>query len=159
MHELARSNTPLGTKQVTDIRLLKATPKGRKTLISADNSDYAYADGVRLLRTLDETTVFVASSPMLFGWFESFALQNLQAFSKYEVTKVSKRKCTHFVVRIYLYFIYERIRCCVGFQIFPSIISLNSVKTAAFKPLSFNHFCTLLSIKCFVSNFVFLFFS
>ena len=50
---------------------------------------YVYVRGVRLLRTLDETTVFVASSPMLFGWFESFALQNLQAFSKYEVTNVN----------------------------------------------------------------------
>ena len=74
--------------EVTDKRTLKATPKGRKILIFADNSDYAYVGGVRLLRTLDETTVFVASSPMLFGWFESFALQNLQAFSKYEVTNV-----------------------------------------------------------------------
>ena len=37
-----------------------------------------------------------------------------------------------------------------------SIISLNFVKTAAtFKALSFNHFCTLLLIKCFVSNIVF----
>ena len=42
--------------------MLKATPKGRKILILADNSDYAYVDGVRLLRTLHETTVFVASS-------------------------------------------------------------------------------------------------
>ena len=94
---------PVKLTEVTDIRLLKATPKGRKILILADNSDYAYVDGMRQLRTLDETTVFVASSPMLFGWFESFALQNLQAFSKYEVTKVNKRKCTHFVVTICLY--------------------------------------------------------
>ena len=63
--------------------------KGRKILIFADNSYYAHVGGVRLLRTLDETTVFVASSPILFGWFESFALQNLQAFSKYEVTNVN----------------------------------------------------------------------
>ena len=35
-------------------------------------------------------------------------------------------------------------------------ISLNFVETAAFKPLSFNHFCELLPIKCFVSNSVFL---
>ena len=75
--------------EVTDKRLLKATLKGRKILIFADNSDYAYVGGVSLLRALDETTVFVASSPMLFGWFESFALQNLQAFSKYEVTNVN----------------------------------------------------------------------
>ena len=53
--------------EVTDKRLLKATPKGRKILIFADNSNYVYVRGVRLLRTLDETTVFVASSPMLFG--------------------------------------------------------------------------------------------
>ena len=48
-----------------------------------------YVGGVSLLRTLDETTVFVASSPMLFGWFESFAPQNLKAFSKDEVTNVN----------------------------------------------------------------------
>ena len=75
--------------EVTDKRLLKATPKGRKILIFADNSNYVYVRGVRLLRKLDETTVFVALSPMFFGWFESFALQNLQAFSKYEVTNVN----------------------------------------------------------------------
>ena len=80
---------PVKLTEVTDKRLLKATPKGRNILIFADNSDYAYVGGVSLLRTLDETTVFVASSPMLFGWFESFALQNLQAFSKYEVTNVN----------------------------------------------------------------------
>ena len=66
---------PVKLTEVTDKRLLNASPKGRKILIFADNSDYAYVGGVSLLRTLDETTVFVASSPMLFGWFESFALQ------------------------------------------------------------------------------------
>ena len=80
---------PVKLTEVTDKRLLKATPKGRKILIFTDNSDYAYVGGVSLLRTLDETTVFVASSPMLFGWFESFALQKVQAFSKYEVTNVN----------------------------------------------------------------------
>ena len=79
---------PVKLTEVTDKRLLKATPKGRKILIFADNSNYVHGRGVRLLRTLDETAVFVASSPMLFDWFESFALQNLQAFSKYEVTNV-----------------------------------------------------------------------
>ena len=79
---------PVKLTEVTDKRLLKATPKGRKILIFADNSDYAYVSAVSLLRTLDET-VFVASSSMLYGWFESFALQNLQAFSKYEVTNVN----------------------------------------------------------------------
>ena len=58
-------------------------------------------------------------------------------------------------MRICLYFIYVRIRCCVGFQIFPSIISLNFVKTAALKPLRINHFFTLLPIKYFVLNIVF----
>ena len=47
---------PLKLTEVTDKRLLKATPKGRKILIFADNSDYAYVGGVSLLRTLDETT-------------------------------------------------------------------------------------------------------
>ena len=80
---------PVKLTEVTDKTLLKATPKGRKILIFADNSYYLYVRRVRLLRTLEETTVFVASSPMLFGWFERFALQNLQAFSKYEVTNVN----------------------------------------------------------------------
>ena len=80
---------PVKLTEVADKRLLKATPKGRKILIFADNSNYVYVRGVRLLRTLDETTAFVAWSPMLFGWFESFALQNLQAFSKYEATIVT----------------------------------------------------------------------
>ena len=85
---------PVKLTEVADKRLLKATPKGRKILIFADfadNSNYVFRvfRGVRLLPTLDETTVFVAWSPMLFGWFESFALQNLQAFSKYEVTIVN----------------------------------------------------------------------
>ena len=77
---------PVKLTEVTDKRLLKATPKGRKILIFADNSNYVYVRGVRLLRTLDETTVSVTSSPMLFG---CFALDNLQAFSKYEVTNVN----------------------------------------------------------------------
>ena len=59
---------PVKLTEVTDKRLLKATPKGRKMLIFADNSNCVYVRGVRLLRTLDETTVFDASSPMLFGW-------------------------------------------------------------------------------------------
>ena len=80
---------PVKLTEVTDKRLLKATPKGRKILIVADNSYYVYVGDVRLLRTLDETIVFVASSSMLFGWFESFALQNLQALSQYEVTNVN----------------------------------------------------------------------
>ena len=45
------------------------------------------------------------------GWLESFALQNLQAFSKNEVTNVNlytKHK-SNFIVRICLYFIYEQI--------------------------------------------------
>ena len=143
---------PVKLTEVTDKRLLKATPKGRKISIFADNSNYVYVRCVRLpITNIGRNAVFVASSPMLFGWFESFPLQNLQAFSKYEVTNVS---VYIFVMRICLYFIYERIRCCVGFQIFPSIISLHFVKTAAFKPLNFNHYCTLLPIKCFVSNIV-----
>ena len=40
---------PVKLTEVTDKRLLKATPKGRKILIFADNSDYAYVGGVSLL--------------------------------------------------------------------------------------------------------------
>ena len=39
---------PVKLTEVTDKRLLKATPKGRKILIFADNADYAYVRGVRL---------------------------------------------------------------------------------------------------------------
>ena len=131
---------PVKLTEVTDKRLLKATPKGRKILLFADNSNYVYVRGV-----------FVASSPMLFGWFESFALQNLQAFSKYEVTNVN----VHILLWESVYTSFMSEFDAVGFQIFPSIISLNFVKTAAFKPLSLNHFEELLPIKCFVSNIVF----
>ena len=45
------------------------------------------------------------SSPILLGWFESFALQNLQAFSNNKVTNV--HVCTkhkpNFVERILLH--------------------------------------------------------
>ena len=37
---------PVKLTEVTDKRLLKATPKGRKILIFANNSDYAYVGGV-----------------------------------------------------------------------------------------------------------------
>ena len=39
---------PVKLTEVTDKRLLKATTKGRKILIFADNSDYAYVGGVSL---------------------------------------------------------------------------------------------------------------
>ena len=55
---------PVKLTEVTDKRLLKATPKGRKILIFADNSNYLYVRGVRLLQTLEETTVLVVSSPI-----------------------------------------------------------------------------------------------
>ena len=35
------------------------------------------------------TTKLPCSSPILLGWFESFALQNIQAFFKNEVTNIS----------------------------------------------------------------------
>ena len=47
------SSEPLKLTELTDKRLLKATPKGRKILIFADNSYYVYVGGVRLLRTLE----------------------------------------------------------------------------------------------------------
>ena len=53
-------------------------------------------------------TKLPCSSPILLGWFESFALQNLQAFFNNEVTNVNV--CTkhkpNFILRE-LYFIYE----------------------------------------------------
>ena len=44
---------PVKLTELTDKRLLKATPKGRKILIFVDNSDYAYVGGVSLLRTFE----------------------------------------------------------------------------------------------------------
>ena len=96
---------PVKLTEVMDKRLLKATPKGRKILIFADNSNCVYVPGMTYYEHWTKlNTVFVASSPMLFGWFESFALQNLQALSKYEVTNVnvhifvmsSASSCDHF---------------------------------------------------------------
>ena len=40
-------------------------------------------------------------------------------------------------------------------SVFRSSRQLYFVKTAAFKPLTLNHFCSLLPIKRFVSNIVF----
>ena len=48
---------PVKLTEVTDKRLFKATPKGRKILLFADNSNYDIR-GARLLRTLDETSAF-----------------------------------------------------------------------------------------------------
>ena len=119
-------------------RLLKATPEGRKRLFFADNLYNVYVDGVGVSFFRKLACAFSVS----LGWFECFALQNLQAFSKYKVTNVNvyTKLKSNFVVRMCLYFIYERIRSCVGFQIFSYIINFIN---AAFKPLSFNQFCTL----------------
>ena len=38
---------------------------------------------------LEKTTKLPCSSPILFCWFESFALQNIQAFFNNEVTNVN----------------------------------------------------------------------
>ena len=76
----------------------------RKKLIFADNSYNVYVGWC----WTKLTTKLPCSSPILLGWFESFALQNLQAFFNNEVTNVNV--CTkhkpNFILRE-LYFIYE----------------------------------------------------
>ena len=69
---------------------LTATPKGKERSersIFADNSKhcknlYVGGVGVSLQRV-------ACSLPILLCWFEILALQNLQAFSKHEVTNVN----------------------------------------------------------------------
>ena len=58
----------------------------RKKLIFADNSYNVYVGGVGISLQQD---CRVRTSPILLGWFEGFALQNLQASSKHEVTNVN----------------------------------------------------------------------
>ena len=89
---------------------LTATPKGKGRSIFADNSKhcknlYVAGVGVSLQRV-------ACSLPILLCWFEILALQNLQTFSKHEVTNVNvctKHKSFLLCMRICLYFIYERI--------------------------------------------------
>ena len=74
-----------------DKRLLTATPKEKERSIFADNSKHVYVGGVgvslqRVARSL----------PILLCWFKIFALQNLQPFTKHEVTNVNV--CTKHVL-------------------------------------------------------------
>ena len=94
---------PIKFTEVKDKRLLKATPMERKKLMFAGNSyNICRWCWTKL------ATKLPCSSPILLGWFESFALQNLQAFFNNEVTNVNV--CTkhkpNFILRE-LYFIYE----------------------------------------------------
>ena len=65
---------------------LTATPKGKERSIFTDNSKHCknlYVSGVVV--SLQRVA---CSLPILLCWFEILALQNLQAFSKHEVTNV-----------------------------------------------------------------------
>ena len=75
------NSKPIKFTEVKDKRLLKATPMEREKLMFADNSYNVYVGGV------GEIAVLV--SDILLGWFESFALQNIQAFFSNEVTNVN----------------------------------------------------------------------
>ena len=68
-----------------DKRLLTATPKGKERSIFADNSKHVYAAGVGVSRTT--SGIFV--SDIYCAGLNFFALQNLQAFPKLEVTNVN----------------------------------------------------------------------
>ena len=78
------NSKPIKFTEVKDKRLLKATPMEREKLIFIDNSYNVYAGGVG-----ESFTKLPCLSPILLGWFESFALQNIQAFSNNEVTNVN----------------------------------------------------------------------
>ena len=72
--------------EVKDKRLLKATPMEREELIFVDNSyNVYYGGGVgeSLQRNCRVRLRYLS------GWFESFALQNIQAFFNNEVTNVN----------------------------------------------------------------------
>ena len=73
--------------EVKDKRLLKATAMEREILIFVDNSYNVYVGGVG--ESLQVTTKLSCSSPILFGWFENFALQNIQAFFNNKGTNVN----------------------------------------------------------------------
>ena len=85
-----------------DKRLLTATPKGTERSIFADNSKHEYAGGVGV----SFIKRVACSLPILLCWFEIFALQNLQAFSKQEVTNINvcTKQTSDFIVRICLYY-------------------------------------------------------
>ena len=70
--------------EVKHKRLLKATTMEREKLIFAENSYNLCAVVVGAFKAYNKklTTKLLCSSPIfLLGWFGSFALQNLQAFS------------------------------------------------------------------------------
>ena len=68
------NSEPIKFTEVKDKRLLKATPMERKKLLFGDNSYNEYVAGVGLSLQRDRLP---CSCPILLGWFESFALQNL----------------------------------------------------------------------------------
>ena len=72
--------------EVKDKRLLKATPMERDELIFVDNSYNVYYGG-GVGESLQRN--FRVRLRYLSGWFESFALQNIQAFFNNEVTNVN----------------------------------------------------------------------
>ena len=102
------NSKPIKFNEVKDKRLLKATPMEREKLIFVDNS-YFYCICRWCWRKL--TTKLPCSSPILLGWFESFALQNIQSFFNNEVTNVNV--CTkhklNFILREFTSFMTEQI--------------------------------------------------
>ena len=124
------SPEPAKFTEVMAKRLLKATPKGRKRLIVADNPR------IRCISRSKSITKLACSSPILLGWFESFALQNLQAFSKYEEKNVytihytlySKLKF-NFIVRICLYSFMNEFKVLSVFRPFKCLSFINHIYT------------------------------
>ena len=97
--------------EVKHKRLLKATTMEREKLIFAENSYNLFAVVVGAFKAYNKklTTKLLCSSPIfLLGWFGSFALQNLQAFSNNKVTNVNvcTKNKSNFILRE-LYFIFE----------------------------------------------------
>ena len=121
---LSRTKSELRAGQVHEVmdkRLLTATPKERKRLIFADNSYNVYVDRVGV-GVSSHGNWRVRFRYLICCWFESFALQNLQAFSKYKVTNVMYTLSWSLFLlweSVYTSVIYKRIRSCIVFQIFP----------------------------------------
>ena len=121
---LSRTKSELRAGQVHEVmdkRLLTATPKERKRLIFADNSYNVYVDGVGV-GVSSHGNWRVRFRYLICCWFKSFALQNLQAFSKYKVTNVMYTLSWSLFLlweSVYTSVIYKRIRSCIVFQIFP----------------------------------------
>ena len=133
------NSKPIKFTEVKDKRLLKATPMERENLIFVDNSYIVYVGGVgeSLKRNCRVRLRYYS-----LGWFESFALQNIQAFFNNEVTNVNV--CTkhkpNFILREFTSFMNK-------FEVVSLFRSSGKYLSNLFE---FVHFIQTLFIKYFV---------